>query len=78
MGNTLIVLTGDDWEGLFYNGKLIEEEHSIHKSELVNRMKQYQTFDVRFLWLNNMGLKWIHNEGSFPSNFEDVPKEYFG
>lgn len=76
MQDKLIFVEGDDWQGLFHNGVLIHEEHEIRKSDLVKWMKKYNTFDVKFTWLNNFGLKWLADIGSFPANYSEIPASY--
>ncbi|RNB59389.1 hypothetical protein EDM57_04400 [Brevibacillus gelatini] len=77
MENKLWLVKGDDWEGLFNNGLLIDESHEILKSELVRYMQEYNTLDVEFLWLNNDGIEWLHDVGSLPLKFDEIPEEYF-
>lgn len=72
----LILVSGDDWEGLFLNGKILDEEHSIQWDNLVKYMKQFNTLDVNFVMLSPLGDEWLQNRGSFPEYFSEIPEIY--
>jgi hypothetical protein len=76
MGSRLILLSADDWEGLFIDGELIDEGHEIRRTELVKAMKTYSTFDVKFEYFSIEGQEWLEERGSFPMNFCDIPEEF--
>lgn len=74
--NKLILLSGDDWEGLFLNYRLIDERHEITRRELVKTMKDHKTFNVEFEYFSIEGQEWLEENGNFPLNFHDIPKEF--
>ncbi|OPH61892.1 hypothetical protein BC351_01225 [Paenibacillus ferrarius] len=78
MGEKVLTLvSGDDWEGLYYDGKLIEEEHTIQRKTLVDQMKHYTTFNVEFKTINSVGMEWLQDEGSLPVYLDHINNDYF-
>lgn len=66
-GPKMTIVQGDDWEGLYVDGKLVEETHQI---------------DWRARWVKLMGAEtveadyeWLENRGTLPENLEDVKLE---
>jgi hypothetical protein len=71
--NNLTLIIGDDWEGIYHDGLLIYEGHEVQRRELVNLMKSHETFNVEFKALNDMGIDWLHEEGSLPEYISGIP-----
>jgi hypothetical protein len=76
MGNKLVLVCGDDWEGIYNNGNFVDEGHEIRRFELIRFMQTYQTLDVEFMYLNSKGQEWMEDRGCLPSLLEDIPSEY--
>ncbi|EGL19835.1 MULTISPECIES: hypothetical protein [unclassified Paenibacillus] len=74
--NKLTLISADDWEGLYYDGMLIFEEHELQKEELVKFMRSVGTLNVDFKSLNYLGLRWIREVGSLPGDISEIPNEY--
>ncbi|MBS3648733.1 hypothetical protein KEU06_08835 [Pseudaminobacter sp. 19-2017] len=67
----IIYVNGDDWVGLYANGKLVMEGHEIQPMELLE-------------WLVGSGqtiakvesvepdMDWLADRGSFPNDYADV------
>lgn len=72
MENKFIIVNLDDWEGLYYNGKLIADDHEIRRESLVRLMKQYLVFDVEFEYLNEEGERIVKESGSMFDTYEEV------
>lgn len=72
--NTVNMVYGDDWQGLYLNGVLFTEGHSVHISELgaiINNggANQFTSHEVCFMWMYDMG--------HLPKFFTDIPKDVF-
>lgn len=72
--NNLVVISADDWEGIYLNDKLLDEGHKITKHQLVDYMREYNTFEVYFEAFTDEGCRWIEDQGSLPSKYEDIPE----
>lgn len=73
MTNEVKILTNcDDWEALFVNGKLVDQQHKIRIQDLV----QYNPMNLERVELSNEGCEWLYDHGSFDYNmaFEEAVK----
>lgn len=62
----LVVIEGDDWVGLYVNGLLQSEGHSLHWPTILRRLgMDVQTYEVHDEWL-------LEQSGSLPRTLEDV------
>jgi hypothetical protein len=75
MENKFIVVSLDDWEGLYYKGKLIEEGHKIRRLNLVSLMKKHQVWDVDFEYLDAEGEEIVQDSGCMFNTYEEA-KQY--
>lgn len=64
-------VTGDDWEGLYIDGELVEENHSIRITDLLEILKDRRllTFDY-----HEVGQDYLEGLGNLPDNFNDLDK----
>jgi len=37
----ITIISGDDWEGLYYKGKLVDEGHSLHFENVLKKLGFY-------------------------------------
>jgi hypothetical protein len=74
MENKFTIVSLDDWEGLYYKGKLIEEGHEIRRSELVHLMKKHQVWDVDFEYLDAEGEELVQDSGCMFNTYEEAKK----
>jgi hypothetical protein len=71
----LISCESDDWEGIYVDGFLLDEGHSLSNSHFISLIRTYKNF-------NSIEQKWITDEGmdevgcSFPTQYNDIPKKY--
>jgi hypothetical protein len=79
--NHLVVVTADDWEGLFVNGKLIEESHKLgygngSKHVLEYAKNLFKTYDPCTLNIKSVTKKYyddyLSQYGRFPNELEEV------
>lgn len=83
MANKAILLWSDDWEGLYVNGKLVDEGHTLNEG--VSRTKYF----VKLALLYNFVLEDMQeilicetddintkDSGSFPKNIDEFVGDY--
>lgn len=63
--NKITFVNGDDWEGLYINGKLIMENHCLDVFRVLNAIG----IDYNFL---DADVEWLVNLGRLPENLTDV------
>lgn len=65
-----------DWEGIYVNGILEYEGHSIPTHILLHIMVKYQAFDDEYdsYWIANTD--GLEVSSPLPDKFEDIPKEW--
>ncbi len=66
--NKLLILTADDWEGLFIDGKLVTEGHSIPLYEFCEVLG----IKVDFKEVDD---EYMCEMGSFPQNLDEIPED---
>jgi hypothetical protein len=73
--NKVVIVSADDWEGLYVNGALVLESHKIRITDLSLCVP---VGTVTYMYLNEKGIEWIEGIGSFPSPLlSKIPKKYF-
>ncbi len=65
----LIIIRGDDWEGIYYNGKLLEQGHSIQFDKVLEKLG----YIVKSNYIENEN-DWEQLGWALPENIEDVQK----
>ena len=60
-----IVTNYDDWEGLYIDGKLVDEDHQLQLKNILKILGH----DVEVKKCNS---NWICDQGSLPDNLDDV------
>lgn len=59
---------GGDWEGLYIDGKLVIENHSLQWWQVLYALKiEYDSFDA--------DEEWLQEKGSLPNDLKDVKRE---
>ena len=64
-------VAGDDWQGLYIDGGLVEENHSIRITDLLEMLEDRRllTFDYHEV---NQG--YLEDLGNLPDKFDDIDK----
>jgi len=74
---SLIIVADEfgEWEGIYANGWLFAEGHSISMVDWIDLIKAYRYFsgDVK---IYEVASEWLEKEGSLPVIFEEIPKEF--
>jgi len=74
---TAILISSDDWEGLYVDGKLIDEGHSLSSpKDWVEWTNTYELVDVTYRDLTDVDRLETELSGSFPENIEDFKDKY--
>ena len=60
---------GDDWRGIYLDGRLAFEGHSYPIKELVTILNQISTV---FADEGEVDLDWLDNRGGLPENLDEV------
>lgn len=77
--NKAILIDSEDWEGLFVNGKLVEEGHTLNQG--YNRINYFKKLAKKYnfnLYELESGFVTpeyqieLENYGGFPDNIKDV------
>ncbi|MEK4006438.1 hypothetical protein [Paenibacillus sp. FSL H3-0333] len=72
MENKFIIVSLDDWEGLYYKDELISEGHEISRERLVRLMKQHKVWDVEFEYLNQEGENIVQAYASMFNTYSEA------
>lgn len=62
---------GDDWNGLFINGKLVMEDHHLKMKDVQAAMKAAGALGVEIEFAE-VDMDWMWEVGSFPSDISEV------
>jgi hypothetical protein len=71
--NKMVYVDADDWCGLYVNGKLVYEDHSIPTvtfAELMMSNQPIESFNMQCV-----DLDWIHERGNLPEDLNEVAFE---
>lgn len=76
----VIVVTSDDWEGIYINGELHDEGHALGEGnrffyllELAEKFK-FERADIEEIYLDDVIMEQIGFEGNLPQKFYDIGK----
>ena len=83
--NRAILVKSDNWEGLYINGKLVEEGHQLNQGKeraiyfaRLARKWRFNLENMGVIYLNNHDTTWTEDIGYFPEDIMkfDTIKEY--
>jgi predicted RNA-binding protein with EMAP domain len=81
--NKAILLKSDDWEGLYINGKLVEEGHTLNQgySRIKHFVKLAKTYDfdleeMQEEYLNGEDITMTEDMGNFPEDINEFVENY--
>ena len=61
---------GDDWVGIYFDEKLVHQNHSISAAQLLRLLKN--SLDNIFVDEIIVNEEWLENLGHFPNNLSEV------
>lgn len=74
----VIIVKADDWEALFIDGILIEQDHKIEEGEdrgwyFLKLASKYNFTheDIQMKWVNDEGNKHLYDNGYFSGDLKD-------
>jgi hypothetical protein len=67
-GLEVTIVNGDDWVGLYVNGKIVVQGHSLTPHEILGAV------DIIPKEINP-DMEWLDNIGHLPENLSEVKKE---
>ncbi|MBW3113530.1 hypothetical protein KYJ26_16875 [Bacillus sp. MCCB 382] len=74
--NEIVIVSGDDWEGIYVDGGLEYEDHEVYQY-LPDVICDYKTFEsCEEKHLNSEGIEWLELHGRLPQKLSEVPAEY--
>lgn len=77
------VIKADDWEGLYINGKLIDEGHTLNEgdervlyfADLAKRCN-FDLSHIKFYWIDDEDEQHLENLGNFPEDIDKLIGDY--
>jgi hypothetical protein len=81
----VLILQADDWEGLFIDGKLIDEDHELGECDidselyLLKKSEEYNftSKDVTVKFVDDEDEKYLNSFGSFPPTLDKLKGKYY-
>lgn len=68
MKHGILVTNGDDWEGLYVDGVMVEQGHRVSRDSFMG-LASYKTVDV--------DQDWADSVGHYPELYAEIPQEAF-
>jgi hypothetical protein len=68
----MTLVRGDDWEGIYIDGKLMAEGHSIKLAVGIAMAIEHRPRGITTVFCD---LDWLHDEGNLPQALADVKLE---
>lgn len=65
----LTIVRGDDWEGIYVDGTLAMEGHSIDTPEAIELAIERKATSSEVKWCD---MKWLNDEGNLPLSLSAV------
>jgi hypothetical protein len=72
--NHYVLASGDDWEGLYLNGVVIQQGHEVTVSDFADTILANGGYVATFTRAS-VDLDWLSNEGWLPTSLGDVKFE---
>ena len=65
----VIYVYADDWAGVYFNGELVDEGHSVHWHYVMGKLVNKTVLSFKEFEVDN---DWMECEGSLPPDFKSV------
>jgi hypothetical protein len=66
-------VVADDWCGVYADGELVLEGHSLNPYEVLSAFRNAQIEDVTIYEI--YPYEWLHDRGRLPQFLDDIPQE---
>ena len=70
---TIAIVQFEDWEGVYLDGKMFDQNHSIDYTNLLENLIGQKISNV--IIYNIEDEEWIENNGRLPNEFSDIPED---
>ena len=74
-----LIITGDDWEALFIDGKKVEEGHNLHDGidrivyiRKASRKYKFDIFKLKFGFTTDNYESYLYNVGDFHDDLSEI------
>jgi len=81
--NSAVLILAEDWEGLFVNGELVEEGHTLNEGMsriqyFIQLAKQYDFVleEMKEFYVDDEDENYLYDNGSFPLLLTDLIGDY--
>ena len=72
----IVFVYADDWEGVYLNGELIQQHHSIDAYDLIHRLiKVGVTLGSSSCVTSVEAGEWLSDEGCLPDTYEEFEEK---
>ena len=72
-----VVVVGDDWQGIYLNGVLVTQNHSVSAIALLRSMDGYAVSGRLNVEIREADPEWLCHNGDLPQTLNEVKfKEY--
>ena len=77
--NKAVLIQSDDWEGLFVNGKLVQEGHTLNEGtsriKYFNKLSEKHNFNIKEMeeyYVTEDYENYLYDNGCFPKLLSEV------
>ena len=67
-----VAVVGDDWQGIYLNGVLVTQNHSISAVALLRHMDGYAVGGRLDLEIREADPEWLYDRGDLPQTLDEV------
>jgi len=67
----IALVQGDEWQGLYLDGKLVLENHSLSARHVLEKLRDHSD-DIQELSCLIVDEEWLDGQGSLPERLSDV------
>lgn len=77
----VVILSSNDWEGLYVDGVLVSEGHHLGEGDSLFLLKtaekyNFKSNDVVSSYMNEQDIETTEDDGSFPSDISELTGVY--
>lgn len=69
------IIIGDDWEGIYFNGELFAENHTLSIHSVIAVMLRLVEYDKVILNRHTIDQDYMEELSELPNNFEEINKD---
>lgn len=69
------IIVADDWEGIYFNGELFAEHHTLSTHSIIAVMLRLVEYDKVILNRHTIDQDYMEELSELPNNFEEINKD---